>query len=104
LVRERRGPRLNGGDQDLFSGEYWTGRQAIELGLADAVGELRSVLRQRFGDDVRTPLIAPERSLFGRQRPGIGVETFDPNAYSTDFAQDLVSALEARALWARYGL
>jgi serine protease SohB len=104
LVRERRAARLNGGDQDLFSGEYWTGRQAIELGLADAIGELRSVLRQRFGEDVRTPLIAPERSFLGRQRPGVFIDHFGWSANSTDFAQDLVSALEARALWARYGL
>jgi ClpP class serine protease len=88
----------------LFSGEYWTGRQAIELGLADAIGELRSVLRQRFGEDVKTPLIAPERSFFGRQRPGIAVDQFGWSLNSTDFAQDLVSALEARALWGRYGL
>src|SRR5438105_1434877 len=72
LVKERRGDRLKGQEQDLFSGEYWTGRQAIELGLADGIGDLRSVLRQRFGDEVRTPVISPERSLFGRSRPGVG--------------------------------
>jgi serine protease SohB len=104
LVRDRRGTRLNGEDGDLFSGEYWTGRQAVELGLADAIGELRSVLRQRFGEDVRTPLIVPERSFFGRQRPGVAIDRFGWPVNSTDFAQDLVSALEARALWARYGL
>src|SRR3954467_12047883 len=49
LVKDRRGARLTGPESDLFSGEYWSGRTAVELGLADAVGELRSVLRERFG-------------------------------------------------------
>jgi len=100
LVKERRGSRLTGPEGDLFSGEYWTGRTAVELGLADAVGELRTVLRERFGDKVLTPVIAPERSLLGRLRPGVGLEGIDRDG----LAEDLISALEARALWARYGL
>ena len=66
LVKESRGARLTGPENDLFSGEFWTGRKAVTLGIADGIGDLRTVLRERFGDDVRTPLIAPERSLFGR--------------------------------------
>ena len=73
LVKESRGARLTGPENDLFSGEFWTGRKAVTLGIADAIGDMRTVLRQRFGDDVRTPLIAAERSLFGRARPGIGI-------------------------------
>jgi signal peptide peptidase SppA len=100
LVKERRGARLTGPESELFSGEYWTGRTAVELGLADTVGELRSILRERFGDKVITPVIAPERSLLGRVRPGVGLESIGRDG----FADDLISALEARALWARYGL
>ena len=100
LVKERRGTRLAGPETDLFSGEYWAGRTAVELGLADAVGELRAVLRERFGDKVMMPVIAPERSLLGRLRPGIGLDEISRDG----FAEDLISALEARALWARYGL
>jgi serine protease SohB len=100
LVKERRGARLTGPESELFSGEYWTGRTAVELGLADTVGELRSVLRARFGDKVITPVIAPERSLLGRVRPGVGLEGIGRDG----FADELISALEARALWARYGL
>ncbi len=102
LVKERRGSRLTGPETDLFSGEYWTGRTAIDLGLADAVGELRSVLRERFGEKVITPLIAPDRSLLARLRPGGG--GIDLMAGRDGFAADIISALEARALWARYGL
>ena len=53
--------------ESLFSGEYWTGRQALELGLVDAIGDLRSMLRERFGDKVFMPLIAAERGFLGRR-------------------------------------
>src|SRR5258708_6688829 len=81
LVKQSRGVRLKGPEKTLFSGEYWSGTKAIELGLADAVGDLRATLRTRFGDKVMTPLISAERNLFGRVRPGIGLhgaEGFNP--------------------------
>ena len=103
LVKERRGSKLNGADKRLFSGEFWTAQKAIELGLIDRIGDLRSTLRERFGDKVHTPLFAAERSLFGRRLPGVGLvdaRTGQPGG----MADDLISALEVRALWGRYGL
>jgi serine protease SohB len=102
LVKERRGAKLRGPDKTLFSGEFWTAKPAIELGLADHIGELRSCLRERYGDKVRMPLIAAERSFLGRKIPGVGV--LDQWTDRPGFAADLISALEARALWSRYGL
>jgi signal peptide peptidase SppA len=104
LVKQSRGVRLKGPEKTLFSGEYWTGNTAIELGIADAIGDLRSTLRARFGDEVATPLMAAERNLFGRPRPGIGFGGIEALSRGTDFAEDILSALEARAWWARYGL
>jgi serine protease SohB len=102
LVKQRRGIKLRGTDKTLFSGEFWTARAAIELGLADHIGDLRSTLRERYGDKVRTPLISAERGLFGRSKPGVRLAgLFGERA---GFADDLISALEARALWSRYGL
>ena len=71
LVKERRGTRLKGAEKTLFSGEFWTAQTAIDFGLADRIGDLRSTLRQRYGDKVRTPVITAERSLFGRWVPGL---------------------------------
>ena len=73
LVKERRAGKLKGADKTLFSGEFWTASKAIELGLADSIGDLRSMLRERYGEKVRTPLISAERSLFGRRLPGVGL-------------------------------
>ena len=102
LVMDSRGVRLKGPEKDLFSGEYWAGRKSVELGLADAIGDLRSVLRERFGQEVLMPVIAPARGLLSRLRPGGGEMAMHLDR--TDLAGDLLSALEARALWARYGL
>jgi serine protease SohB len=102
LVKSRRGSKLAGPENDLFSGEYWTGRRGLELGLVDSIGEVRSTLRDRFGDKVVTPLIAAERRLFGRRVGGIG--RGDLMGAGAGLAEDVISALEARALWARYGL
>jgi serine protease SohB len=102
LVKERRGSKLNGSDETLFSGEFWTAQKGIELGLADRIGDLRSVLRERFGEKVHTPLISAERSLFGRRLPGVSLA--DVVTRQPGLADDLISALEIRALWGRYGL
>jgi signal peptide peptidase SppA len=102
LVKTSRGARLTGPEKTVFSGEYWTGNKAVEFGLADAVGDLRSTLRARFGDDVLTPLISAPRGWFGRTQPGVG--GFDGLLRPPDFAEQVVSALETRAIWARFGL
>jgi len=101
LVKSRRGGKLKAPENDLFSGEYWTGRRGLELGLVDGIGDLRGVLRERFGDKVVTPLVSAERGWFGRRVPGVGGPL---GLLQGGFAEDLISALEARAMWARYGL
>jgi len=105
LVKSRRGGKLSGPEEDLFSGEYWTGRRALDFGLVDAIGDLRSTLRERFGEKVYTPLITPERGFLGRRAFGVGgAEFIQAGLAQGGLAEDMISALEARALWARYGL
>jgi signal peptide peptidase SppA len=114
LVKRSRGTRLMGPEKTLFSGEYWSGAKAIELGLADGLGDLRATLRARFGEQVMTPLVSADRNLFGRARAGVGLlgggprgvgfGGFDPLSQGAELAGGIISALEARALWARYGL
>jgi signal peptide peptidase SppA len=105
LVKASRGTRLKGDDKVLFTGEYWAGETAVSLGLADAVGDLRSTLRARYGEKVLTPLIAPASGmlagLLGRRAPGAGsLAAMDAAAGLPD---ELISALESRAIWAKYG-
>ena len=103
LVKDRRGPKLLGPEKTLFSGEYWTGLTAVELGIADSIGDLRSFLRERYGEEVFTPLVALERGFFACRLRGMESK-FGLLADHPDWAEDVVSALEARALWSRYGL
>jgi serine protease SohB len=104
LVKERRGTRLQGPEKTLFSGEYWTGATAVDLGIADAVGDLRSTLRARYGDEVFIPLVAVERGFFSRRVPGLGSELLESIGARPGLVEEAVSTLEARALWSRFGL
>jgi len=99
LVKERRGAKLSGPESALFSGEYWSGEQSQHLGLVDGFAEIRSFLRARFGEKVVMPLIA-DRGWFGRRVPGVGAIGAP---FGQDFAEDLLSAMEKRAMWGRYG-
>jgi len=106
LVKQSRSARLKGGDDVLFSGEYWAGESAVSLGLADGIGDLRSTLRARYGEKVLTPVIAPSSGmlagLLGRRSPGAGsLAALDGIGALPD---QLISALETRAIWAKFGL
>jgi signal peptide peptidase SppA len=105
LVKQSRGARLKGAEDVLFTGEYWAGETSVSLGLADGVGDLRSTLRARYGDKVLTPVIAPPSGmlagLLGRRSPGAGsLAALDGLAGLPD---ELISALETRAIWAKFG-
>jgi signal peptide peptidase SppA len=102
LVQARRGAKLDGREKALFSGEFWTGNRGRELGLVDAIGDLRGALRARYGDMVKTPLIA-ERGFLARRTPGISGGVVDQLLDRPGLVEETISALEARALWARYG-
>lgn len=96
-VREHRCGRLNGSDETLFNGEFWTGRKALELGLIDGLGELRHIMRQRFGDSVVLKRIEGARPWWRRRLLRGGVP--EPS----EWCAGLIIAAEERALWARYG-
>jgi signal peptide peptidase SppA len=95
LVRSRRDGKLRGDDAELFSGAFWSGRQALALGLIDGIGHMRDILRARFGDRTEFKLIAKPQG-WGLRRLGFGT-AIDP-------ASGLIDAMEIRALWGRFGL
>ncbi len=99
-VRDRRGTRLAGDDATLFEGAFWTGAQAKQLGLIDALGDARSDLRRRFGDKVRFRRFGARD---GALRRWIGLAQGNPFGAAA-WPQEALEALETRALWARYGL
>lgn len=105
LVKESRGARLKGADDTLFTGEYWAGESSIALGLADGIGDIRSTLRARYGEKVLTPVIAQPSGLLsgllGRKSPGAG--QLSAKESMAGLPDELISAVETRAIWAKFG-
>jgi signal peptide peptidase SppA len=103
LVKERRLGKLKGADSELFSGAFWAGPRAVEHGLIDGISDVRSKMQQLYGENVRLKVVEPEKpGLLGRVLRGSGVTASD--GFQLAFADDLVSAIETRALWSRFGL
>ena len=92
-VRERRGDKLQADESVLFSGEFWTGNRALGLGLVDGLGDLRSVMRERYGEKVKLRVVGRRRGWLDKR---LGMRN--------DWADELIGAVESRALWSRYGL
>jgi signal peptide peptidase SppA len=106
IVKERRAGRLKGLDQELFSGAFWSATKALELGLVDGISDVRAKMRELYGKKVRLKVVPFDRggllTRFRRSPPAVGYE--DLTRGHLAFAEDLISAIEARALWSRYGL
>jgi serine protease SohB len=93
-VRARRGDRLKAPEETLFTGRFWTGREAVEFGLADALGDAEGEAKRRFGESAKIIRLGARRRPFPwRLIPGAreGVEA-------------IAAAAEERAAWARLGL
>ena len=104
-VLSRRGPKLNGAHEELFSGAFWTGVKAKELGLIDGLGELREIMQDRFGEDVLFKNYAPKTGILSKL--GLGSESV--SGISKDFTinsmlPDAMEWIEQRATWGRFGL
>ena len=112
LVKGRRADKLKGADSELFSGEFWAGSQAVRLGLVDALGDLRTVMREKYGDEVRLRVIGGPKPWW-RRRPAAQSEgsaglrwtwsrglEFDTGG----LVRDALAGIEARSLWSRFGL
>lgn len=97
IVKERRGSKLSD-DPDLFTGLFWTGKKGLSLGLVDSLGDMRSVLKDRFGAKTELKLVTAPRGFFGRRLGVFGSEL------SHGAAAGLMDAAEDRAIWARFGL
>lgn len=103
LVVERRGKRLKGPKTKVFSGLVWSGEEALKLGIVDGLGEMTTVLKERFGEKVRFVRIAPPKSLLGNLLGG-GASARAPENLAMFSAEELLTALETRMWWNRFGL
>jgi serine protease SohB len=96
LVRERRAGKLTAEESELFTGAVWSGRRAREMGLIDGVGEMRALLRARYGETVRLVAVGARRGWLPQR--------IRPEVAPADWAAGALAAIEERMLWSRYGL
>jgi len=107
LVRSRRGRKLRAPEDQLFNGDFWTGRRAQEIGLVDGLSDMRAVLQDRFGEKVRIAIMG-ESVGWLRRRLGVRAaaeprESFGPGL-GAGFASGMLAAIEERFFWSRFGL
>ena len=98
FVKSRRGKKIKKSkDKEIFSGLFWVGDKAVELGLADGIGHLSEVLKNKFGKKVKIKMIEPKKSFIQRKlSSNLSSSLIDSN--------QLIENLEEKAYWSRYGL
>jgi signal peptide peptidase SppA len=104
LVRTRRDGKLKADDEELFSGAFWSGGQALQLGLVDGLGSLHDVVKEKFGAEAVLKPISRPGGWMRRLRVPPQVASDRSGHLAAGLADDLIEALEARALWQRFGL
>lgn len=100
VVKSRRADVLKEDDDTLFNGLFWTGKTALSLGLIDGLGDMRSTLKERYGEKTKMKLISAKKGFSFRRIFGGSV---DENM-ARNFGEGLIGSVENRAHWARFGL
>ena len=76
---------------ELFSGEFWSGRKAKDLGLIDGIGNADQILKEKFGEDVNIKKFEKAKGWLAKK---LSSETQ---------IDKTISILEERSIWQRYG-
>ena len=94
-VSSRRGNRLNIDvvkEEGIFEAKIFSGTKACQFGLADSIGELKQVMRERFNEKVVFKEISGRKKL--GQRLGLS-----SSSYSR-----IIEHIEERIAFAKFGL
>ena len=78
---------------DLFTGEFWSGSKAKELGLIDGLGNADEILKEKFGEDVTIKKFEKPKSWLNKKLSGA----------SESQIENLINILEERSIWQKYG-
>ena len=93
VVEKSRGSKLKKTEVELFSGEFWSGRKAKDLGLIDEVGDANQILREKYGEDVVIKKFEKSKSWLSKKLSS-----------SNDHVDQLANILDEKSVWQRYGL
>ena len=92
VVEESRGSKLKKDQLELFSGEFWSGSKAKELGLVDGIGNANQILKEKFGEDVVIKKFEKSKGWLSKKLSS-----------STNQMDQFANILEERSIWQRYG-
>ena len=93
LVEKSRGTKLKKTEVELFSGEFWSGTKAKDLGLIDGIGDANQILKEKFGDDVVIKKFEKSKGWLSKKLSS-----------SNDQLDQLANILDEKSIWQRYGL
>ena len=93
VVEKSRSSKLKKSEVELFSGEFWSGRKAKDLGLIDDIGNVNQILREKFGEDVNIKKFEKSKSWLSKKLSS-----------SNEHVDQLANILEEKSVWQKYGL
>ena len=93
VVEKSRGSKIKKSEVELFSGEFWSGSKAKDLGLIDELGDLNQILKEKFGEDVIIKKFEKSKSWLSKKLSS-----------SNNHFDQLSNILEEKSVWQKYGL
>jgi len=92
-VKSRRGSKLlSSAEDEIFSGLFWVGKKGVDLGLADGIGSINQIIREKYGNKAKIKIIDQKKS-FLQKRLSSSINN-----------NDIIYRLEEMVMWSRYGL
>ena len=92
VVENSRASKLNKSiDVDLFTGEFWSGRKALELGLIDGIGNANEILKKKYGEDIIIKKFEKSKSWIARKLS------------SESQFEKIMNSIEEKSIWQKYG-
>ena len=95
VVEKSRGSKLKDPEKNnIFTGEFWTGKTSLKLGLIDGIGNMDQVLKKKFGDNVIIKNFEKPKGFIARK---LSSSVQDP-------VEKLANIIEQKSMWQKFGL
>ena len=94
VVETSRGSKLKEPEKNnIFTGEFWTGKSALKLGLIDGLGNADQILKEKFGDKVVIKNLEKPKGFIAKKLSSSIENPID----------NFVNILEEKSMWQKFG-
>ena len=100
IVKSRRGDRIVVSDEEVYTGAFWTGRRAKEMGLIDGIGELTKTMQEKYGEKVVFKPVGEKKSWLKQRLSASRLMGFGQKHW----LNQVITVIEEKILWNRLGL